>query len=344
MLGRRKSRLDDTFRFKELAALERRLKSQSTLEAVDFQRFVDGRIAGLAQRLALDLDEPSWGLGKPRTSALTSPAVSFLPAVTWRAINVNAERSQRFWRFRGLYLLATLIGLAIAAGALYFDYGIMTEFWTRVFANEFMEVPESLAASVVSKSAQVVFATVAFHFMISSLSEFGRRLFIWLFFILTFGMIAGFGLLNANLMTPLSARDPGASNAPTTLSDALRSLGLGGADDVDVSDAPAEARTRSEIEDWMTAAGPTLWLVVPGIAFLAVTGIGALCVHLAETNVQNFVRAGDYRSRRKHLEEFETLQLYKTLIDRLVGAPAAYAADDEGDGGNVVRLPVAAGS
>ena len=326
MVGRRKSQLDDTFRFKDLETLEKRIAAQTTLEAVDYQRFIDQKIESLGARLALPLDAPTWGLS--RREAVAAPAAAaYLPADTMAAINANAERSERYGRLRWLYAMATVLGLAVAGGALYFDYQIMTEFWTRVFANEFMEVPESLAGSVISKSAQVVFATVAFHFMISSLSDAGRRIFIWLFFILTFGMIAGFGLLNAYLITPPDTPADRSAPGPTTLDDALQSLGLSG--DAAAEDSPDRTQEGApppddRVRGWILGAGPMLWLLVPGTAFLAVTGIGALSVHLAETNLSNFVRAGDFRRRRRNMGEFENLHLYKTLIDRMVGRPQAY--------------------
>lgn len=324
MFGRRKSDLEGTFRFKRLEQLERQIRRQSTLKAADFQRFIDQKIQNLAQRLALPLDAPNWPHRRPTAQdagTLTIGAADFLPVEAVGAINANAEHSERFWRFGGLYLTAIIAGVVITGGALYFDYQIMTEFWTRVFADEFMEVPESLATSVVSKSAQVVFATVAFHFMISSLSDLGRRIFIWLFFLLTFSMIAGFGLLNANLSMPTSRQDLESlsSRGPTTLSDALQKLGLGSENPPE--DADPTAQDDKSLQDWVEAVSPILWLLVPAAAFLAVTGIGALCIHLAETNLQNFVKSRDHGKRRGRMDELEELLLYKTLIDRLVGSP-----------------------
>jgi len=303
----RESSLEKVFHFRRLEQLERKIRSQSALQAADFQRHLEQQIADLSQRLAVAPDRPSWGPRLPVSVEASSRA----------AINANFVYSQRLHRFGFIYLLAILIGVVVAGGALYFDYHIMTEFWTRVLADEFMEVPPSLVGSVVSKSAQVIFATAAFHFLLSALPSFGRTLFIWVFFLLTFGMIAGFGLLNANISMPADpqALAPSAERGPTSLKNALGDLGL----------IQPRARTPSAphvvpgtVESWIISARPVLWLVVPGLVFLVVTGIGALCLQLAEVNLTNFVMARDYATRRKDTDCLGELQLYKTLVDRLV--------------------------
>lgn len=304
------SSLEKAFHFRLLGQLERKIKSQSTLQAADFQHHLELQIGDLSERLAIEPDRPTWG---PRSPLSSRDRTQADPGT---GINANLVYSQRMQRFGGLYLLAILVGMVVAAGALYFDYHIMTEFWTRVLADEFMEVPPSLVGSVVSKSAQVIFATAAFHFLLSSLPSFGRKLFIWVFFLLTFGMIAGFGLLNANISMPADpeALAPSAGQGPTSLKDALGDLGLIRSE----REAVAPASPPGQVETWIRNARPVLWLVVPGLVFLVVTGIGALCLQLAEVNLTNFVTSRDYTSRRKEAAYLAELQLYKTLVDRLV--------------------------
>ena len=304
---RGQSSLEKAFHFKLLEQLERRITAQPTLQAVDFQHYLEMQIVNLSERLGIVPDRPTWG---------PSPLVSF-PADQGAALNANLVYSQRMHRFGGVYLFAILVGAVVAAGALYFDYHIMTEFWTRVLADEFMEVPPSLVGSVVSKSAQVVFATAAFHFLLSALPSFGRKLFIWVFFLLTFGMIAGFGLLNANISMPADPESlaPSAQQGTTSLKDALGNLGL----IRPAQEAMAPPVTApGAVESWINNARPVLWLVVPGLVFLVVTGIGALCLQLAEVNLTNFISSRDYISRRKDAAHLVELQLYKTLVDRLV--------------------------
>ncbi len=341
MLRGIRGRLEKIFHFKQLGRLEAKIKRQDTLEARDFQSYINGKIAGLGQRLSLPIDEPTWGpqpLGHSGSSPsdVATSGDAALASHDQGFINGNLEQSRRMARFTGLYLLAALVGFAVMAGALYFDFQIMSEFWTRVLADEFMEVPESLVGSVVSKSAQVVFATAAFHFLLSSLSGFGRKLFIWVFFLLTFGLIAGFGLMNASLTTlPQLDSQTTSSTGPSSASDALSDLGLGPDAGSEVS-APSTEGLATQVKTWTDALQPLLWLLVPGMAFLAVTGIAALSLHVAQTNVQNYVKSLDYRGRRKLMAELEELQLFKMVIDRLVGVPAMATPADEGS--NVVRL------
>ena len=329
MFGRSNDRLEKSFGFRKLKSLERQIEHQSLLQPEDFQASIRQKIEGLVHRLTLPLSEPSWG---PKLSAVSSSRRpsdaglaqdAILKSEVLEAIHVNLEQSHRFARYGWLYFLAAVLGGLVTLGALYVDYEIMNEFWTRVLADEFLEVPPNLANSVISKSAQVIFATAAFHFFLSRLNAFGRTIFIWAFFFLTFAMIAGFGLMNANISMPANPEDlaPTSDSGPVSIQDALDNLGLQTGLEAAGAKPPA-AGGLSELEAWLRESRPLLWLIVPGLVFVVVTGIGALSLQLAETNLQNFVKSRDYRSRRQLIAELEEQQLYKALVDRLVGRAA----------------------
>ena len=244
-------------------------------------------------------------------------------------ISQNLETSRRYFNYSWLYLGAAIVGLMITAGALFVDYQIMNEFWTRILANEFMEVPEDLANSVVSKSAQVIFATAAFHFFIGKLPEWGRTTFIALFFVLTAAMITGFGLLNANISMPtdtseISLLGNSATEEAPSLNDALVALGLGEPEEAPVvtatpvSDEPRVSQF-SGLGVLVEDARPFMWMFVPGLVFLVVTGIGALCLHMAEHNIQNFVKSLDYPGRNKRVNELNELRRFRAVVQNMPG-------------------------
>jgi len=324
MFGTSNDQLENAFGFRKLKNLEQQIERQTVLQPEDFQASIEQKIDGLIFRLTVPLSEPSWGPRIPRASRnpslIQSPGLS---AETLEAVHVNLEKSHRYARYSGLYLLAALLGACVTLGALYVDYEIMNEFWTRILADEFLDVPPNLANSVISKSAQVIFATAAFHFFLSRLNAFGRTIYIWVFFLLTFAMISGFGLMNANISMPVNPDDlaPTTDSGPVSIQDALNNLGLKGEAE---PQAPSISGTGglNQLESWLRESRPLLWLIVPGLVFVVVTGIGALSLQLAETNLQNFIKSRDYRSRAKLVAELEQQQLYKALVDRMVGRTA----------------------
>jgi len=329
MFGTSNDKLEKSFGFRKLKNLEQQIEHQSVLQPEDFQTSIQQKIDGLLHRLTVPLSEPSWG---PRIAhdpiqhtPLTSSVVqaSGLNSETLEAVHINLEKSHRFARYSWLYLVAAVLGVCVTLGALYVDYEIMNEFWTRILADEFLDVPPNLANSVISKSAQVTFATAAFHFFLSRLNTFGRTIYIWVFFVLTFAMISGFGLMNANISMPANPEDlaPTSESGPVSIQDALDNLGLQNRSERQDSARPTEGGL-SDLETWLRDARPLLWLIVPGLVFVVVTGIGALSLQLAETNLQNFVKSRDYRSRIKLVAELEQQQLYKALVDRMVGRTA----------------------
>ena len=324
MLGTSNDKLEKSFGFRKLKQLEQQIERQTALQPEDFQNSIQQKIDGLIHRLTVPLSEPSWGPRITQASLNALPVQgSGMSAQTVETVHINLEKSHRFARYSGLYLMAALLGVCVTLGALYVDYEIMNEFWTRILADEFLDVPPNLANSVISKSAQVIFATAAFHFFLSRLNSFGRTIYIWVFFLLTFAMISGFGLMNANISMPANPEDlaPTSDTGPVSIQDALDNLGLKTAPDAQAPARP-DAGGLGDWEAWLRDARPVLWLIVPGFVFVVVTGIGALSLQLAETNLQNFVKSRDYRSRVKLVAELEEQQLYKALVDRLVGRTA----------------------
>jgi hypothetical protein len=307
--------------------------------AQECKDIVKTRIHDLAHRLAMPLDAPSWGPSGPKKhnghwqikeAPRTEGDRSLIPTIQREAIVDNLERSERYRHFSGLYAIFALLALLVTACALYVDYQIMNEFWTRALANEFMEVPKSLASSVISKSLQVVFATLAFHFLLSKLSNLGRTLFVLLFFLMTFAMVAGFGFLNAQMSLPAQVGGMTSTmDAPNSLSRTLSDLGLdeqkesvAGPATENPATAPVSAQDMRQIE-WVT------WLVSPGVVFLVVTAIGALCLHVAETNVQNFVKSREYRRRLRRVEELDALERWNAMIDRYLAQKTGLATADQ---------------
>ncbi len=358
----KKDILDETFGFDRLQKLQHALAQQTGIEeedvgtiltASDFVRFIDRKIVSLRQRLVTELDHPSWGPKGSRKIAEKAQTVEFekLKADTAQdsdlvtlmsdqnvegqdsliKISQNLDQSERYFHFSWLYLGAALIGLMVMSGALFVDYQIMNEFWTRILSNEFMEVPSSLSSSVISKSAQVIFATAAFHFFLNKLPSIGRTAYITVFFALTAIMITGFGFMNANISMPT---DPDRIMASTeeevpSMNDALVAMGLAQPEELVIS-APVEVQARTsnfvEFGYFMEDARPILWMLVPGLVFLVVTGIGALSLQVAEHNVQNFVKSLDYPKRKKRANELDELTRFKAIAQNMQGRTRQPAA------------------
>ncbi len=350
---KKKDILEETFGFERLQKLQHALAKQTGIEeedvgsiltASDFVRFIDRKIVSLRQRLVTELDHPSWGpkgsqkiakkaqdaefekltgetaQGNDLVAMMSSPEAEGQDGLI--KISQNLDQSERYFHFSWLYLGAALIGLMVTAGALFVDYQIMNEFWTRILANEFMEVPSSLSSSVISKSAQVIFATAAFHFFLNKLPNFGRTAYITVFFALTAIMITGFGFMNANISMPA---DPERIMASTeedvpSMNDALVAMGLA-EPELPAIVAPVETETRTssfiEFGYFMEDARPILWMLVPGLVFLVVTGIGALSLQVAEHNVQNFVKSLDFTKRKKRANELDELTRFKAIAQNM---------------------------
>src|SRR6202012_5582731 len=113
------------------------------------------------------------------------------------AIARNVEKSRQIAHYRWLYIGAIVFTLGIALLAMFVDYHIIREVWTRALSNEFMQVPDSLKSSVVFKSLQVIFAVLIVHFMLKITGVYGRNTMIVAAFLLALVMIGSLGYLVA---------------------------------------------------------------------------------------------------------------------------------------------------
>ena len=211
---------------------------------------------------------------------------------------VASEREARFASFH--FMAFFLVGL-IAVGALVVDYMIVSEFWTRALANEFLELPGALGSSVAFKSMQVLFATVAAHILYEQLGPFGKALFVRIVFVLALTMLLGVGVLLALMSLPNGIAATSDGSVGSSLGNALAGLGI-------ATEATQEtARTASEI-DQMRGWQPMAWLASRGIVFLVVTGVAALCNHYAVSSLRRVFHARDFRHRNGAMERLASLE------------------------------------
>lgn len=239
------------------------------------------RGAGRKQRNAV-IDQVAYRMGRAatqvRASFLNAKLRQYDDQISSWIVTLNARKDELERQTKDVFAwsghgLAMIIGFSILATALAVDYMIIHEFWSRVLSNEFGEVPKSLASSVMFKSAQVVFATLAFHFMLETVGNVGRRIFALFIFFLTFVMLLGIGLIIANSWLP-----PGSELFGIDLKgiadqgqNMLASLGLGS------SPAPAGAAGPVNEQDVRTVQ-TLVWLGSLSAIFIIVTGVGAMCM------------------------------------------------------------------
>jgi hypothetical protein len=165
------------------------------------------------------------------------------------------------------------LGVGIFLLALYVDYNIIHEFWTRALSNEFGEVPPSLANSVAAKSLQVMFATLAIHYLITNIGHGGRVAYSLLIFAVTAFMIVGIGLLWANNSLPEGAKVFGfdVNSSAQSVDNFLKNLGV---KPPRAASVPAEVKALKKYEVF-------IWLFSLGAIFLVVASIGAMALHSA---------------------------------------------------------------
>ena len=173
------------------------------------------------------------------------------------------------------HITAIVLGLSVFIIALFVDYNIIHEFWTRALANEFMEVPAALATSVTFKSMQVLFATLAVHYLISHIGHGGRVAYSLFIFALTAVMVMGIGLLWANNSLPEGAKVFGVDvNQSAQSIDAF-------AKSVGIATPPHTSAAASSDLAWLKQYEAPIWLFSLGVIFLVVASIGAMSLHTA---------------------------------------------------------------
>lgn len=192
------------------------------------------------------------------------------------------ERLVRKTRGRGV---VAHHGVGMFAGGLIFfmamivDFFIVKEFWTWALSNENGDLQNALRDSVVFKSLQVVFATMAIHFMLTNIGAYGRAMYTMFICLLTILMITGIGLLWATNSLPPGATLFGVDihGSASAVNDTLRQLGL---------DAPAASSggggviTGESIKTYQTV----IWLGALSMLFLIVASVGALALEMAIRN------------------------------------------------------------
>jgi hypothetical protein len=301
----------------------------------------------LVERLKTPVDEPSWGPDwvkrgekvaahrhkKPGVMAKMLPfgkkdeeedeeePLSERERTDSDIIARNMEKSRQVAHYRPLYLIAAGLALAILLLAMFVDYHIIREVWTRALANEFMVVPPALQSSVVFKSLQVVFAVLIVHFMLKISGVYGRNAMIVASFILALVMIGGLGYLVAyNNMAGATSAQQEQRNTDATGNGAIDQLFDNG---TQAKAQPAAQVTQAPVSqpDGVSLGLPKLsqtslanadswfWLAFASVIFFIVTTVAALYMQTVENNVRNFHIARDYSHRRRQFAQLHLLEL-----------------------------------
>ncbi len=168
---------------------------------------------------------------------------------------------------------AIFLGLFVFLAALFVDYNIIHEFWTRALSNEFGEVPAGLANTVAAKSMQVLFGTLAIHYLITHIGHGGRIAYSLLIFAITAVMIIGIGLLWANNSLPAGSQVFGfdVNQSAQSVNEFMKGLGV---KPPRAASVPAEVKALKKYE-------LLIWLFSLGVIFLVVASIGAMALHSA---------------------------------------------------------------
>ncbi|MBV8977927.1 MAG: hypothetical protein JO261_01380 [Alphaproteobacteria bacterium] len=233
----------------------------------------------------------------------------------------NMEKSRQVAHYRPLYFLAAGLALSILLVAMFVDYHIIREVWTRALANEFMVVPPALQSSVVFKSLQVIFAVLIVHFMLKITGAYGRNAMIVASFVLALVMIGGLGYLVAynNMAGATSAQQeqrPGETAAPNSSIDQLfasvkkddngegsaQLMQASAADGVSLGLPKLSQRSLADADSWF-------WLAFASVIFFIVTTVAALYMQTFENNVRNFHIARDYGHRKRQFAQLHLLEL-----------------------------------
>tara|TARA_R110002110_G_scaffold18688_5_gene78322 strand:+ start:13593 stop:14711 length:1119 start_codon:yes stop_codon:yes gene_type:complete len=224
-----------------------------------------------------------------------SSRTSLIPDDMREQMTRNYVASEREARFASFHFMTFIVVGLVALGALTVDYMIVSEFWTRALANEFLELPGTLGSSVAFKSMQVLFATVAAHILYEQLGSFGKAIFVRIVFVLALTMLLGVGVLLALMSLPNGIAATSDGGVGSSLANALAGLGIS-------TNATQETvRTTTEI-DRMRGWEPTAWLASLGIVFLVVTGVAALCIHYAAQALRRVFHARDFKHRKVAME------------------------------------------
>jgi hypothetical protein len=252
----------------------------------------------------------------------------------------NMEKSRQVAHYRPLYLAAGVLALGILLIAMFVDYHIIREVWTRALANEFMVVPAALQSSVVFKSLQVVFAVLIVHFMLKITGAYGRNTMIVASFILALVMIGGLGYIVAynNMAGGTSVQHEQSVAAPTDNTNSIDQLFAN--DNEGQAKAQPAAQVTQAPQATTNEAGFSLglpklsqtslanadswfWLAFASVVFFIVTTVAALYMQTVENNIRNFHIARDYSHRRRQFAQLHLLELADEPSSRAVETKAA---------------------
>ncbi|SRR5579862_383275 len=238
----------------------------------------------------------------------------------------NMEKSRQVAHYRPLYLAVAALALAILLIAMFVDYHIIREVWTRALANEFMVVPPALQSSVVFKSLQVIFAVLIVHFMLKITGAYGRNTMIVASFILALVMIGGLGYIVAyNNMAGGTSVQQEQRAMPSDTSNSIDQL-FASDNGGEAKVQPAAQVTQQPAQTGTTEAGVSLglpklsqtslanadswfWLAFASVVFFIVTTVAALYMQTVENNIRNFHIARDYSHRRRQFAQLHLLDL-----------------------------------
>lgn len=185
---------------------------------------------------------------------------------------------------------AVLLGVGVFVIALFVDYNIISEFWTRALSNEFGEVPPSLATTIWAKSLQVLFATLAVHYLVTNIGHGGRVAYSLFIFAITAVMVIGIGLLWANNSLPAGSKVFGldVNSSAQSLDQFMKGLGI---NPPRKPALPAEVKALKRYE-------LLIWLFSLGVIFLVVASIGAMALHTAMRGFTGFTGGALYDNHR----------------------------------------------
>jgi hypothetical protein len=305
--------------------------------------------AQLIERLKTPVDQPSWGPDWVRHGERVAAqgrkgkgAVGRLLTFTGKkkdedeapqgplseeetddaaVISRNMEKSRQVSHYKPLYAIAVVVALAILLVAMFVDYHIIREVWTRALSNEFMVVPASLQSSVVFKSLQVIFAVLIVHFMLKITGAYGRNTMIAAAFVMAVVMIGGLGYLVAynNMAGATSTTLEQRQSQPTNSIDTLFAS-TGEVQSASLT-RPAPQTANANATEGVSLGLPKLsqssladadswfWLAFASVIFFIVTTVAALYMQIVENNVRNYHISHDYKHRQKHFAQLHLLEL-----------------------------------
>jgi hypothetical protein len=220
------------------------------------------RTAAVANQVAYDLGYR----GVQVSASLLRSQVQDSDDVEWRKrreVLVDRVNSSNFHHWS-----LVITGAVLFVLALYVDYAIIHEFWSRLLANEFGEVPPSMATTVAAKSAQVLFATLAIHYLISHFGTGVRTVYSMVVFGVAFAMLLGIGIIWANNSMPEGTKvfATETTESARALEEFSRSMGVA------PTAKPEVAEEIAVLRDHETA----IRLLSLSVIFIIVASIGAI--------------------------------------------------------------------